>query len=473
MPSHLDRLSSVDASFLHAEDTTPAAHMHIGGLAIFDGPAPTGPELRAHVASRLPLLPRFRQRVVPAPFGTGRPVWADDPSFSLSYHVRHSALPSPGSEEQLLTFVSRITSQRLDRSKPLWEMYLVEGLDGGRWALVTKTHHAMVDGVSGVDLLTALVDLTPEPREVAADTWAPADVPGTVGLLAKGVTDAGRTVVGVGQAAVGLLARPDRTVAALGRTLSGFRDLGGKVLGGAPPSPLNGPVTPHRQLAIARTDLRDYKRIKDALGGSVNDTVIAVVAGALRRWLDEHGSDPDRLALRALVPVSVRSEDQKGALGNQITVLVAPLPVQEPDPVQRLSAARSTMDGLKRGTQAVAARALTRMEDFLPPTVLAQASRLSFSSRLFNLLVTNVPGPQFPVYVLGRRLLELVPLAFLAPQHRLAIAIVSYDGSVVLGLLGDRDGVPDLGGLAKGIEAALAELVDAAAAAPDGERLAT
>ncbi|HVU72571.1 MAG TPA: wax ester/triacylglycerol synthase family O-acyltransferase [Mycobacteriales bacterium] len=465
MPDHLDRLSSVDASFLHAEDTSPAAHMHIGGLAIFEGPAPSGADLRAHVASRLPLLPRFRQRLVPAPFGTGRPLWADDPSFSLSYHVRHSALPSPGSEEQLLTFVSRITSQRLDRSKPLWEMYLVEGLDGGRWALVTKTHHAMVDGVSGVDLLTALVDLTPESRTIDPDTWTPMKAPGTVGLLARGVTDGARTALGIGQGVLARVTHPERTVAALGRTLSGFRDLGGKVLGGAPPSPLNGPVTPHRQLAVARTDLEDYKRIKSVLGGSVNDTVIAVVAGALRTWLDEHGHNPDDLPLRALVPVSVRSEEQKGALGNQITVLVAPLPVQERDPVQRLAAARTTMDGLKRGTQAVAARAMTRMEDFLPPTVLAQASRLSFSSRLFNLLVTNVPGPQFPVYVLGRKLIELVPLAFLAPQHRLAIAIVSYDGSVVLGLLGDRDGVPDLDGLAKGIEVALAELVDAAGAA--------
>ena len=464
MPSHLDRLSSVDASFLHAEDTSPAAHMHIGGLAIFEGPPPTGPELRAHVASRLPLLPRFRQRLVPAPFGTGRPVWADDPAFSLSYHVRHSALPSPGSEEQLLTFVSRITSQRLDRSKPLWEMYLLEGLEGGRWALVTKTHHAMVDGVSGVDLLTALVDLTPEPRTINPDTWTPMKVPGTVSLLAKGVADAARTAVGVGQGVLDRAIHPDRTVAALGRTLSGFRDLGGKVLGGAPPSPFNGPVTPHRQLAVARTDLEDYKLIKSALGGSVNDTVIAVVAGALRTWLEEHGHDPDQHALRALVPVSVRNAEQKGELGNQITVLVAALPVQERDAVQRLAAARSTMDGLKRGTQAVAARALTRMEDFLPPTVLAQASRLSFSSRLFNLLVTNVPGPQFPVYVLGRKLVELVPLAFLAPQHRLAIAIVSYDGSVALGLLGDRDGVPDLDGLAKGIEGALAELVSAAKA---------
>jgi WS/DGAT/MGAT family acyltransferase len=270
-----------------------------------------------------------------------------------------------------------------------------------------------------------------------------------------------------------LLAHPERTVSAIGRSLSGFGDLASLVLGGAPPSPLNGPVSPHRRLAIARTDLADYKLIKERLGGSVNDTVIAVVAGALRRWLEEHDTNPDELALRALVPVSVRGDDQKGALGNQITVLVAPLPVQERDPVRRLAIARSTMDGLKRGTQAVAAQALTRMEDFLPPTVLAQASRLSFSSRLFNLLVTNVPGPQFPVYVLGRRLVELVPLAFLAPQHRLAIAIVSYDGSVVLGLLGDRDGVPDLDRLAFDIEAALAELVAAARAAPEAVSAAT
>jgi WS/DGAT/MGAT family acyltransferase len=473
-PAHLDRLSSVDAGFLHAEDTSPAAHMHIGGLAIFEGPAPTGPEFRGHVASRLHRLPRYRQRIVPAPYGTGRPLWVDDPNFSLSYHVRHTALPSPGRDSQLMTLASRIISQRLDRSKPLWEMWLVEGLEGDRWALVNKTHHAMVDGVGGIDLLTTLVDLSPEttdPPSSEPSDWHPRGAPGRLGLLARGAVEGAQSLVAASASAATLVTRPRAVANVAGSAARGLGDLLGTFVGGAPASPFNGAASPHRKLAVARTRLADYRTIKDGLGGTVNDVIIAVVAGGLRRWLADHGTDPDGLALRALVPVSVRSSDQRGQLGNQITVLVAGLPVQIDDPVERLAAAQHTMDSLKEGHQRVGANLLTRMEDFLPPTVLAQASRLTFSSRLYNLVVTNVPGPQFPVYVRGRRMRELVPVAFLGPRQQLAIAIVSYDGAVTFGLLSDLVGVPDLEGLARHVEDALQELVEAARTSPRGTRL--
>ncbi|HVM27855.1 MAG TPA: wax ester/triacylglycerol synthase family O-acyltransferase [Mycobacteriales bacterium] len=459
--SHLDRLTSVDAGFLHQEDG--GAHMHIGGLGVFDGPAPTGEEFRDHLESRLSLVPRYRQRIVEMPLGTGRPLWADDPAFRIGYHVRHTALPSPGSEAQLLALASRVLSQRLDRTKPLWEMWLVEGLEQGRWAIIGKTHHAMIDGVGGVDLLTALLDLSPEPTAVEDDGWVPRPTPGAVGLLSAAARSGSRQAIGLARRGLSLALHPDQALREGLQTAAALAAAATPLVNGAPPSIFNGTPGPHRSVQVVRTRLADYKAVKRATGATVNDVVLSAVAGALARFQAERGVDVAGQQLRACVPVSVRTQDKAGAAGNEITIMAAPLPVGIADPLRRLSLVRQSMQHLKQSRQAQGAAVMTSIENVLPPAILARASRLGFSSRLYNLLVTNVPGPQQPIYLMGRRLQELAPLAFLAPEHLLAIAIISYDGQVTYGLLADADAFPDLDELAAHLEDSLAELVKAAA----------
>ncbi len=396
------------------------------------------------------------------PFGTGRPVWVEDPDFRVGYHVRHTALPSPGSEEQLLTLTSRILSQRLDRTKPLWEMWLVEGLADGRFAIVAKTHHAMIDGVGGVDLLTALFDLSPEGTPLEPEPWLPADPPGTVDLLTQGAKGAVRNLTRLGTRGVSLAVQPRRAVAEVTSALGALGAAAAPLVSGAPPSILNKKPGPHRRVEVVRTSLADYKLVKSAFGATVNDVVLTAVAGALGRFLTGRGEAVDGVRLKACVPVSVRTSDKKGALGNEITIMTAPLPVGITDAVGRLALVRASMEHLKTSRQAEGAKVLTSLENALPPAVLARASRLGFSSRMYNLLVTNVPGPQVPIYMLGRQLQELTPLAFLAPEHTLAVGIVSYHGAVTYGLLGDADALPDLADLKRHLEDCLSELVAAA-----------
>lgn len=458
--AHLDRLTSIDAGFLHQEDR--GAHMHIGGLGVFSGAPPTGEEFREHIASRLHLVPRYRQKLVEMPFGTGRPVWIEDPDFRVGYHVRHTALPSPGSDAQLLTLTSRVLSQRLDRTKPLWEMWLVEGLADGRFAIVAKTHHAMIDGVGGVDLLTTLFDLSPEPTVLEQAPWAPAPPPGALDLLAHGTKGAVRNLVQLGTKSVSLAVHPKQAVREATGVLTALGAAAAPLVSGAPPSLLNRTPGPHRKVEVVRTSLTDYKTVKQAFGATVNDVVLTAVSGALGRFLAARGEQVDGVRLKACVPVSVRSSQKEGAAGNEITIMTTPLPVGVTDPVARLALVHASMKDLKTSKQAEGAKVLTSIENALPPAVLARASRLGFSSRMYNLLVTNVPGPQVPIYMLGRELQDLVPLAFLAPEHTLAIAIVSYNGAVTYGLLGDADALDDLGDLAQHLQDCLAELVAAA-----------
>jgi WS/DGAT/MGAT family acyltransferase len=381
--------------------------------------------------------------------------------------VRHTALPAPGSEDQLLALAARIHSQALDRHKPLWETWLVQGLEGGRVGLISKTHHALVDGISGVDLVTVLFDASPVPQEVPheGEPWMPAPEPSGAELAARGLTGLARRPFSLAGRALGAATRPVETLEAARETVEALGEVAWAGLNPAPPTPLNVPIGPHRRLAVVRSDLNDFKYVKNVLGGTVNDVVLAVVAGGLRRWLRSRGVRTEGLELRALVPVSVRTKDEHHQLGNRLAAMRGPLPVYVEDPVARLRVVREAMDGLKESKQAMGAEVLAGLQDFAPPTMLAQASRMNFSTRLFNLLVTNVPGPQFPIYVLGRELQDIFPVAFLPRDHAVAIAIMSYNGSMDFGLLGDYDAMADLDELGRLLEEEREEMVAAARAA--------
>jgi diacylglycerol O-acyltransferase / wax synthase len=462
--SHLDRLTAVDASFLTNESSN--SHMHVGAILIFEGPPPRYVDLVEHVRGRLSQVPRFRQRLVEPPLEAGRPLWADDINFNLTYHIRHTALPEPGGEAELKRLAGRVFSQQLDRSKPLWELWLVQGLERDRFAILTKTHHAMVDGVSGVDIGTVLFDLepVPEPAEVI-DDWVPEPEPGTTQLVARGVSDAAAAPIRLAERAVDAVRRPETTARKAVEALEGLTEVLTAFADPAPDVPLNQPIGPHRRYVWARSELATFKRIKDALGGTVNDVVLAVVTGSLRSWLQRRGIRTEGLELRALVPVSIRTEDERGDLGNRIALMRGPLPVYIEDPVRRLRTISEAMADLKRSKQALGAEVISRFNDFAPPTLLAQASRINFSTRLFNTIVTNVPGPQIPLYVLGRELEEVFPVAFLPENHALAVAIMSYHGKVGFGLLADYDSMEDVEEIASGINDSLVELEQAAAAA--------
>ncbi len=450
-----DRLTGLDASFLHMERA--GAHMHVASTIIFEGPAPSHAEFRDHIASRLHLVPRFRQKLRSVPLDQGRPVWVDDPHLNLDYHVRQTALPAPGSEEQLRNLAARIFSQQLDRSKPLWELWLVEGLHDGRFAIVGKSHHALVDGVSGVDITTVLFDLDREPTGTAGKPppWLarpePSDLKLVGDAMRERLTSPAEILRGVRHALRG----PRQVLRGVGATT--------KVLGAgmsAPSTPFNVEIGPHRRFAITQTDLAELKRVKDAYGGTVNDVILSIVTGAIGNYLRARGHDTKDLEMRALVPVSVRADEEHGALGNRISAMMAPLPVWSEDPVERLRVLTDQMGDLKASGQAVGAEILTKITDFAPTTIASQAARLQPAQRFFNLVITNVPGPQFPLYVLGRQMESIFPMVPLARRQALCVGIMSYNGQVNFGLVGDYDAMADLDSFALDLEAATREIVD-------------
>jgi diacylglycerol O-acyltransferase / wax synthase len=440
------------------------AHMHVASTIVFDGSAPTHEEFRDHIESRLHLVPRFRQKLRAVPFDQGRPVWVDDPFLNLDYHVRRTALPAPGSEEQLRNLAARIFSQQLDRTKPLWELWLVEGFEGDRFAVIGKSHHALVDGISGVDITTVLFDLEEEPDHppVRPPKWAPRPEPTDLQLLKDAWHERATSPREIVRGVRAALRGPRQVLRGLADT--------GQFLGGAtsaPSTPFNVEIGPHRRLAFVRADLADFKRVKNAHGGTVNDVVLSIVAGALGNYLRARGHDTDELELRAMVPVSVRAEEERGALGNRISAMMAPLPVWSTDPVERLRVVTETMGDLKGSGQAVGAELLTRLTDFAPPTIASQAARLQPAQRFFNLVVTNVPGPQFPLFLMGRRMTSIFPMVPLARRQALCIGIMSYDGQIDFGLVGDYDAMADLESFGLDLEGAIAEAV--AAAPPDAD----
>ena len=459
--NHLDRLTAVDASFLSNE--SDSTHVHIGAVLIFEGPPPRYDDFVDHVESRLPYVPRYRQKLIYPPLDAGRPLWADDAAFNLSFHMRHTALPSPGDDKELIALVNRVFSQALDRTRPLWEMWLVQELADDRFAVLIKSHHAMIDGISGVDIGTVIFDVAADAEPVAVEEdWSPHAEPSSLDLLRRSAGELATAPVHLGERFVNAVRRPESVVDRLGDQAEGLAEVARAFADPAPEVPLNTEIGPHRRIAWARADLEDFKKVKDSFSTTVNDVVLAIVAGSVRNWLIGRGVPTDELELRAMVPVSVRGEDERGQLGNKLATMRAPLPVYEEDPVARLEIVTAAMDGLKQSKQALGAETIARLNDFAPPTLLAQAARLTFSTRLFNLLVTNVPGPQIPLYVLGRRLEETFPMAFLARNHALAIGVMSYNGQVNIGLIGDYDAMPDIEMVARGLNAALDELLEAA-----------
>ncbi len=457
-----DRLTGLDSSFLHLE--RDSAHMHVAGVSVFEGDAPSYDELIEVIESRLHLVPRYRQRLAFVPLGQGRPVWVDDPHFKVRYHVRHTGLPRPGGDTELKRLAGRVFSQALDRSRPLWELWLVEGLAGGRFAVLTKTHHALVDGISGVDIATVLFDASPEPLPVAApeQEWVARPLPSSAQLMADALLERA-TVPGEVVRGVRATLRGPRTVASrMGRALGSVGALAWTGLKAAPPSPFNVRIGPHRRFTWVRADLGQFKAIKNSLGGTVNDVVLAVVAGALGSYMRLHGEPTDDAGLRAMVPVSVRADIERGALGNRVAAMWATLPVGITDPVRRLRAVSAEMKDVKQSGQAVGAEILTRLSGFAPPTIMAQAARLQARQRLFNLVVTNVPGPQFPLYLLGHQLEAIYPMVPLAENTALGIAILSYHGQLNFGLVADFDALADVEVLADELRASIDELVAAA-----------
>jgi diacylglycerol O-acyltransferase / wax synthase len=454
-----ERLSGLDTSFLHLERS--GAHMHVASTSIFEGTAPTHAEFREHIASRLHLVPRFRQKLRFVPFTQGRPVWIDDPHLNLDYHVRQTALPAPGSDEQLRNLAARIFSQQLDRSKPLWELWLVEGLTGDRFAIIGKSHHALVDGISGVDITTVLFDLDPEPTGAPdkAPPWLASPEPTDVQLLTEAWKERLTSPKEIYRGFRAALRGPRQVLKGVGATSK-------MVSAGmaAPHSVFNVEIGPHRRFQMTQTDLGDLKRVKDAHGGTVNDVILSIVAGGIGRYLRARGHDTTGLELRAMVPVSVRADEEHGALGNRISAMMAPLPVWCEDPVERLQLMTEEMGDLKSSGQAVGAEILTKLTDFAPSTIASQAARLQPAQRFFNLVVTNVPGPQFPLYVLGRKMESIFPMVPLARRQALCVGIMSYNGQVNFGLIGDYDAMADLDSFALDLEAATKEVIATAPA---------
>ena len=461
----VERLSSLDAGFLQVESDTQ--QMHVGSLLLFEGTAPNYADFCDHFSTCLDPVPRYRQRVQRMPFDLARPIWVDDPHFALTYHLRHTALPAPGTDEQLRTLVGRIMSQRLDIDRPLWELWLVEGLTGDRWALITKTHHAMIDGLAGGELMEVVLDREPGRARVPAGDWQPRPGPSRLGLAASGAAWAAHLPIGLARAArntARALASPSDVLRFGAVRASGLAEVSRSAV--SPTSVLNGPLGPHRRWGWARGELAAVKSVKDAAGCTVNDVVLAAIAGAFRQYLIARGEDVDGVVLRSLIPVSVRAEHHRGRLGNHVTAMFAELPVSIADPVERLAAVARQMDHLKASGMAVGVESMVAAADFVPATLMTLGARVyaRIGQRVVSTVTTNIPGPQYPLFLRGHRMLEMFPYIPIARDVRISIGIVSYDGQLAIGATGDYDAVPDLDVLCAAIDSSLDELVTAFAA---------
>ncbi len=464
---HYEPLGYLDASFLALE--TRSSHMHVAGIALFDA-APLKSDdggidiarVRAHVESKLQYIPRYRQRLDHVPYNRS-PVWVDDEHFSLDYHLRHSSLPRPGSQDQLKQLASRIVSAPLDRSKPLWELWVVEGIDDDRFALIAKIHHCMIDGVSGVDLTTILLNVVPTSDIEDPAAWTPRPGPTPSQLAVAEAARATRKLIdrvshfseSVRDGDVISDRALDKSAAALSSLRSGW-------LTASDRTPLNPDIGPNRRFDWTETPLETIKEIKNRLGGSVNDVVLSITAGAVRRFLiEDRGYDVSDAEFRVMNPVSTRSSDQRGALGNQVAMWLLDLPIQEPDARARYDMVKAGTLNLKKTNQALGAATLVELSSGTPITLLSLANRVVGSKlRPFNMTVTNIPGPQFPLYLLESEMIANYPMVPLWRQHGLGIALFSYNGRLLWGIHADYDAVPDTDRFLRAIQESTKELWD-------------
>ena len=456
----LERLTTIDASFLYLEESD--APMHVAGVLLLEAPAGGLDAIASLVEARLPLVPRYRQRVVEVPGRLADPVWADDPEFDADYHVRQSALPRPGTEAQLLDLVSRLTSRPLDRRRPLWELYLVEGLSDGRVAVITKTHPALVDGLGAVDLAQVLLDPSPDAAVPEIEPWRPRRLPSGGELLRAALSEYVHRPSAAVESLGGAVTDARATMARLGGAASGFVRAARSAVFPAPHSPLNVARGRQRRVAVARADLDDLKAVRAAHGGTVNDVLLTVVTGALRDWLLSRGSAVvASTSVRALVPVSVQGDEQE-APGNRVASYLVDLPVGEANPRVRLARLSYAMRGVAGSGRSVGADTLIALTGFAPPTLHALGARAArgLSRRMFNLVITNVPGPQVPLYAAGARMLEVFPVVPLARGQGLSIGMTSFNGTVFFGFNADRDSMSDVDVLADLVEQEVAGLVE-------------
>jgi diacylglycerol O-acyltransferase len=464
-----ERLTALDRFFVDIESYN--THMHVAAVMLFES-APLAnadggldvERIRNYIASRLHLIPRYRQKLAHVPL-TGQPVWVDDERLNLHYHVRHAALPKPGDLRQLKRLAARIMSQKLDRGKPLWEVWFVEGLEDGSCAMISKTHHCMIDGVSGIDLMTVLLNIEPDPSVHDVPAWSPRPPPGAVRLLGDEVLRRATQPLDVVRAASGVLGDPSGACEKLGEAMTGLQQTLGAGFGGASSTPLNRSIGGHRRFDWLALDLGEVKAVKHALGGTVNDVVLATVAGAVARFLEFRGISAKQqreLDFRVFCPVSVRDPSERGTLGNRISGMIASLPIGDADARTRLSLVRETTEQVKSSRQAMGAEVLAAVSEWTLPTLLTLAARLATRSRAYNMVVTNVPGPQIPLYLLGSRMIAPFPLVPLFNNQALGIALFSYDGRLCWGFNADWDLIPDLHDFVKAVRASFDELCRAA-----------
>lgn len=454
----MEPMSSLDASFLYFENEFN--HMHIAVVSIFEGPPPAGDEIEEMISSKLDRVPRYRQKVRFVPFDVGRPVWSDDHHFNLRYHVRHTALPAPGCDVQLRDLVGRVMSQRLDRARPLWELWVVEGLTDGQWALLSKTHHCMVDGVSGSDLLSVMLDPEPVDDHPPCQPWEPEPLPSNLSLLAGSIAEELRKPARGLKLLRKVLSAPApaiRKFADLTEGLSTFRSFTKAEL----ESSLNGPIGPHRRWCHTGTTISDIQKIRDAHGGSVNDVVLSAITQGFRTLLLSRGEPVDGFFVRTLVPVSVRRDEEHGMLNNRIAAMFADLPMGIADPVERLAAIRSEMGNLKAHHQAIPSQTLNSLSNFTPSLLLALGARLfaGLDQHSIQTVTTNVPGPRQPLFAARRRMLAAYPYVPLVGSVRIGIAIFSYAGQVSFGITGDYETASDIEVLSAGIETGIKDLL--------------
>lgn len=453
--ANYDRLSPQDSSFLYWE--APNVHMHVGGLIVYDDTGFTMEDVYKHAAERMQLVPRFRKKLMFVPYNQGRPIWVDDDSFEIAYHVRHTALPDPQGERELYNLFARIMSSQLDRTRPLWEMWIVD-MPGDQRAMIYKTHHALIDGVSGVDLAAVILDITPEGREVELEEWIPEPPPTPTQLLADTMLERLTQPAEMYRAIRGTTRTPREWFDRAKEIGKGIGQVTRVPFEAAPKTSLAKQKGGYRRFDVASADLAAFKAIKNEHDTTVNDVVLAVVSGGLRKFLIERGDDVEDLVMKAAVPVSTRDESDEMSMGNKVSAMFAELPVGVADPFERLRRVRVQMGDLKDSLQALGTETMMKLADFAPPSLIGLAGRAVANQWVMNLTVTNVPGPQFPLYFMGGKIHEILPFVPLVGATSVGVAVLSYEGKIRFGLTADWGTVPDLHVLTEGIEKSIAEL---------------